>query len=153
MSPQTTTSVDQLSTKVDTSHSVEPVRPSRPQPRRKGSGLLRFVITVLVLGAILGGTYKVLGPEKSRKVVEYLKEGWTKPQLKSILEKLGLTARDILRIKGNEAHEHVINNPNSTEDELLDAMVGHPILVERPIVITPKGAVVARPADKVDPIL
>jgi arsenate reductase len=87
------------------------------------------------------------------QVVEYLKDGWTKPQLKDILRKLGKTPRDILRIKGNEAHEHIINNPNATDDEILDAMVGHPILVERPIVITPKGAVLARPADEVDPIL
>jgi arsenate reductase len=87
------------------------------------------------------------------KVVEYLKEGWTKPQLREILKKLGKTPRDILRLRGNEAHEHIINNPNSTDDEILDAMVGHPILVERPIVITPKGAVLARPADQVDSIL
>ena len=87
------------------------------------------------------------------KVVEYLKDGWTKPQLKAILKKLGKSPRDILRIKGNEAHEHIIGNPNSTDDELLDAMVGHPILVERPIVVTPKGAVLARPADEVDSIL
>ena len=87
------------------------------------------------------------------EVVEYLKDGWTKPQLKAILKKLGKTPRDILRIKGNEAHEHIIGNPNSTDDEILDAMVGHPILVERPIVITPKGAVLARPAEDVDSIL
>ena len=87
------------------------------------------------------------------QVVEYLKDGWTKPQLKDILKKLGKSPRDILRIRGNEAHEHIINNPNSTDDELLDAMVGHPILVERPIVITKKGAVLARPADHVDAIL
>lgn len=86
-------------------------------------------------------------------VVEYLKDGWTKPQLKEILKKLGKTPRDILRTRGNEAHEHIINNPNSTDDEILDAMVGHPILVERPIVITPKGAVLARPMDQVDSIL
>ncbi|MGZ3273654.1 MAG: arsenate reductase (glutaredoxin) [Caulobacteraceae bacterium] len=87
------------------------------------------------------------------QVVEYLKDGWTKPQLKEILKKLGKTPRDILRIRGNEAHEHIINNPNSTDDEILDAMVGHPILVERPIVITKKGAVLARPVDQVDSIL
>ena len=86
-------------------------------------------------------------------VVEYLKDGWTKPQLKDILKKLGKTPRDILRIRGNEAHEHIINNPNATDDEILDAMVGHPILVERPIVISKKGAVLARPADEVDSIL
>ena len=87
------------------------------------------------------------------KVVEYLKDGWTKPQLKDILAKLGKSPRDILRLKEDEAHEHIINNPNSTDDEILDAMVGHPILVERPIVITPKGAVLARPADLVEPLL
>ena len=87
------------------------------------------------------------------EVVEYLKEGWTKPQLKEILKKLGKSPRDILRIRGNEAHENIIGNPNSTDDEILDAMVGHPILVERPIVITRKGAVLARPADQVDSIL
>ena len=87
------------------------------------------------------------------KVVEYLKDGWTKPQLKEILKKLGQSPRDILRIRGNEAHEHIINNPNATEDEILDAMVGHPILVQRPIVITKKGAVLARPPEEVDAIL
>ena len=87
------------------------------------------------------------------KVVEYLKDGWTKPQLKDILKKLGKTPRDILRIRGNEAHEHIINNPNATDDEILDAMVGHPILVERPIVVSNKGAVLARPAEDVDSIL
>ena len=87
------------------------------------------------------------------QVVEYLKDGWTKPQLKEILKKLGKSPRDILRIRGNEAHEHIINNPNSTDDEILDAMVGHPILVERPIVISKKGAVLARPAEDVDSIL
>ena len=87
------------------------------------------------------------------KVVEYLKDGWTKPQLKAILEKLGLTARDILRTRGNEAHEHLINNPNTPEDDIIDAMIGHPILVERPIVITPKGARLCRPQETVDEIL
>ena len=86
-------------------------------------------------------------------VVEYLKDGWTKPQLKQILKTLGKSPREIMRIRGNEAHEHIINNPNSTDDEILDAMVGHPILVERPIVITPKGAVLARPAEDVEAIL
>jgi arsenate reductase len=87
------------------------------------------------------------------KVVEYLKDGWTTPQLKEILRKLGKTPRDIFRLRGNEAHEHIINNPNSTDDEILDAMVGHPILVQRPIVVTPKGSVLARPAEQVDSIL
>ena len=86
-------------------------------------------------------------------VVEYLKDGWTKPQLKDLLKKLGLTARDVMRIRGTPAEELKLTDPKATEDQIIDAMVGHPILVERPIVITPKGAVLARPAEKVLEIL
>jgi arsenate reductase len=86
-------------------------------------------------------------------VVEYLKDGWTKPQLKDLLKKLGLSARDVMRIRGTPAEELKLTDPKATEDQIIDAMVGHPILVERPIVITPKGAVLARPAEKVLEIL
>lgn len=87
------------------------------------------------------------------KVVEYLKAGWTKAELKRILQLLGKTPREVLRIRGNDAHEHLINNPNSTDDEIIDAMIGHPILVERPIVVTRKGARLCRPAEAVHEIL
>jgi arsenate reductase len=86
-------------------------------------------------------------------VVEYLKDGWTKPQLKGLLKKLGLTARDVLRIRGTPAEELKLTDPKTTEDQIIDAMIGHPILVERPIVVTPKGAVLARPSEKVLEIL
>ena len=86
-------------------------------------------------------------------VVEYLKDGWTKPQLKEILKKLGLTARDVLRIRGTPAEELKLTDPSTTDEEIIDAMVGHPILVERPIVVTKKGAVLARPMEKVHDIL
>jgi arsenate reductase len=86
-------------------------------------------------------------------VVEYLKAGWTKPQLKDLLKKLNLTARDVLRIRGTPAQELALTDPSTTDEEILDAMVGHPVLVERPIVLTPKGAVLARPVDRVQDIL
>ena len=86
-------------------------------------------------------------------VVEYLKEGWTKPQLKDLLSKLGLTARDVMRIRGTPAEELKLTDRKTTDDEIIDAMVGHPILVERPIVLTPKGAVLARPPEKIEAIL
>lgn len=86
-------------------------------------------------------------------VVEYLKAGWTKPQLKALLKKLGLTARDVLRIRGTPAEELKLTDPKTTEDQIIDAMIGHPILVERPIVVTAKGAVVARPMEKALEIL
>jgi arsenate reductase len=86
-------------------------------------------------------------------VVEYLKEGWTKPQLKDLLAKLGLSARDVMRIRGTPAEELKLTDRKTTEDEIIDAMIGHPILVERPIVLTPKGAVLARPPEKIEAIL
>jgi arsenate reductase len=86
-------------------------------------------------------------------VVDYLKDGWTKPQLKDLLKKLGLTARDVLRIRGTPAQELALTDPATTDEEIIDAMIGHPILVERPIVVTPKGAVLARPAERVQDIL
>ena len=87
------------------------------------------------------------------KVVEYLKDGWTRPQLKALLEKLGMSAREVMRIRGTPAEELELTRPGVSDEEIIDAMIGHPILVERPIVLTPKGAVLARPADKIEEIL
>jgi arsenate reductase len=86
-------------------------------------------------------------------IVEYLKAGWTKAELKRILQLSGLSARDIMRIRGTPAEELNLVNRDTTEDQIIDAMIGHPILVERPIVVTPKGAVLARPPEKVEEIL
>ncbi len=86
-------------------------------------------------------------------VVEYLKAGWTKPQLKRLLKVMGASARDILRVRGTPAEELKLTDPNATEDQILDAMVGHPILVERPIVETAKGAALCRPQEKVHDLL
>jgi arsenate reductase len=86
-------------------------------------------------------------------VIEYLKAGWTRPQLKGLLAQLGLTAREVLRVRGTPAEELGLTGPQATEDQILDAMVAHPILVERPIVVTPKGARLCRPMDRVREIL
>lgn len=87
------------------------------------------------------------------KVVEYLKVGWTKDQLKALLKAGGLTARDVLRVRGTPAEELGLTAASATDDEILDAMVAHPILVERPIVQTPKGVVLARPMERVFDVL
>jgi arsenate reductase len=82
-------------------------------------------------------------------VVEYLKTGWTKGQLEDLLKRLGLTARDILRVRGTEAHELGLTDPVASDEALIAAMILDPVLVERPIVVTPKGAALCRPADLV----
>ncbi len=86
-------------------------------------------------------------------VIEYLKVGWTKPQLQDLLKELGLTARDILRTKGALAGELGLLEGGVSGDRILDAMVEHPALVERPIVVGPKGAVVARPVERFAEVL
>jgi len=82
-------------------------------------------------------------------VVEYVKAGWTKPQLKALLHEMGIAPRDVLRVRGTPAEELGLTDPQATDDQILDAMVTHPILVERPIVVTPKGAALCRPSEKV----
>lgn len=82
-------------------------------------------------------------------VVEYLKVGWTKPQLQDLLRRLGVSAHDILRVRGTDAHELGLTDPNASDDAVIAAMIIAPILVERPIVVTPKGAALCRPADLV----
>jgi arsenate reductase len=87
------------------------------------------------------------------KVVEYLKTGWTIPQLKSLLQGMKARPRDILRVRGTPAEELGLTDPAVSDEALLAAMAEHPVLVERPIVITPKGTVLARPVEKLQAYL
>lgn len=82
-------------------------------------------------------------------VVEYLKTGWTKPQLEDLLKRLGRSAHDILRVRGTSAHELGLTDPVASDDALIAAMIIDPVLVERPIVVTSKGAALCRPAELV----
>ena len=82
-------------------------------------------------------------------VIEYLKEGWTRPQLLGLLAAAGLTPREALRESKSPAKELGLLDPSTTQDTLLDAMVEHPVLVNRPIVCTPKGVRLCRPSEAV----
>jgi arsenate reductase len=83
------------------------------------------------------------------KVVEYLKVGWTKDQLKDLFGKMGVSAHDALRVRGTSAHELGLTDPAASDDAVIAAMIIDPILVERPIVVGPKGAALCRPAERV----
>jgi arsenate reductase (glutaredoxin) len=82
------------------------------------------------------------------KVVEYLKAGWTEAQLEDLFGKMGVTPRQMLRSKGDLAGELGLTSPSTTDAAILKAMVANPVLVERPIVVTPKGVFLCRPADR-----
>ncbi|MEW5687899.1 MAG: arsenate reductase (glutaredoxin) [Pseudomonadota bacterium] len=81
------------------------------------------------------------------EVVEYLQAGWTKPQLQKLLAAMGAKPRDILRDKGTPAAELGLLDDSVSDETILDAMVEHPILVNRPIVVTPKGVKLTRPSE------
>jgi arsenate reductase (glutaredoxin) len=87
------------------------------------------------------------------KVVEYLKAGWTAGQLRDLFAAMGATAREALRERGTPAEELGLLKPGVGEDEIIAAMVAHPILVNRPIVSTPKGARLCRPIEAVHEVL
>ena len=82
-------------------------------------------------------------------VVEYLKEGWTKAQLEDLLARIGASAHDILRVRGTNAVELGLTDPGASDEVLIAAMIIEPILVNRPIVVTAKGAALCRPAELV----
>ncbi len=86
-------------------------------------------------------------------VIEYLKTGWTAPQLKSLLATMKARPRDILRVRGTPAETLGLTDPKTSDDDILAAMIAEPILVERPIVVTPKGAAVTRPKELVQGLL
>ena len=87
------------------------------------------------------------------KVVEYLKTGWTREQLEALFKRMGLSARQALRVRGSKAEELGLTAPGATDAKIIAAMVADPILVERPIVTTKKGAALCRPAEKVQALL
>jgi arsenate reductase len=82
-------------------------------------------------------------------IIDYLATGWTRPQLDGLLAATGLTPRTLLRESGTPAAELGLLDPAITDDAILDAMLAHPILVNRPIVVTPKGAALCRPSEAV----
>ncbi len=87
------------------------------------------------------------------EVVEYLQVGWTREQLRQLSEATGLTLRQLMREKGSPAADLGLLDDGSGEDRLLAAMIEHPILVNRPVVVTPKGAKLCRPSEVVFDLL
>ena len=84
-------------------------------------------------------------------VVRYLTEGWTREQLQKLFNDAGLTPRQAVRKRESLYTE--LGLADASDEEILDAMVTNPVLVERPFVVTDKGSRLARPLQNVDEIL
>ena len=82
-------------------------------------------------------------------IIEYLKEPPSRDRLKELIAAMGITSRELLREKGTPYAELGLSDQSLTDDQLLDAMLAHPILINRPIVETPKGTRLCRPSEAV----
>lgn len=83
------------------------------------------------------------------EVIEYLKDPPSRTQLVKLIKAMGISPRDLLRRKGTPYDELGLDNPKWTGAELIDFMIAHPILIHRPIVVTPKGVRLCRPPELV----
>lgn len=83
------------------------------------------------------------------EVIEYLRAGWTAAQLRTLLAEMNARPADLLREKGTPAKELGLLDSGATDDVMLREMVVHPILVNRPIVVTPRGVKLCRPSEVV----
>lgn len=87
------------------------------------------------------------------EVIEYLKTPPTRQRLVALISAMGVTARDILREKGTPYLELGLDDLSLPEDALIDAMIQHPVLINRPIAVTNKGVKLCRPSEIVLSIL
>jgi arsenate reductase len=82
-------------------------------------------------------------------VIEYLKTPPARALLQQLVARMGVTVRDLLREKGTPYAELGLGDASLSDDQLLDAMMAHPILINRPIVVTAKGVKLCRPSELV----
>ena len=87
------------------------------------------------------------------RVIEYLKTPPSRGELTSLLERMAMTPRALLRRRGTPYEELGLDDPKTSDDALIGAMLKHPILIERPIVVTEHGVRLCRPVEKLAEIL
>lgn len=87
------------------------------------------------------------------EIIEYLKTPPSRENLLELINAMGISVRALLRERGTPYHELGLSNPELRDDQLIDQMLAHPILINRPIVVTRKGAKLCRPSETVLPLL
>ena len=87
------------------------------------------------------------------EVIEYLKTPPSRDHLVELLAKINLSPRELLRSKEPVNDNLGLDNPELSDDQIIDAMIAHPILINRPIVVTNKGAALCRPSERVFELL
>jgi arsenate reductase (glutaredoxin) len=87
------------------------------------------------------------------RIIEYLKTPPSRAELVDLITRMGITPRQLLRRKGTPYDELGLDDPKLTDDRLIDLMLEHPILINRPIVVTPLGVSLCRPSEAVLDVL
>jgi arsenate reductase len=113
--------------------------------------------TIIYHNPNCGTSRKVLGmlteAGENPVVIEYLKTPPSRAELVSLLQRMGIKPRDLLRQRGTPYDELGLSDLSKSDDALLDAMQAHPILMERPVVVTKRGVRLCRPAERVQELL
>jgi arsenate reductase len=86
-------------------------------------------------------------------IIEYLKTPPARAKLIELIKAMGIRVRDLVRERGTPYHDLGLDDPDLTDDQLIDQMLAHPILINRPIVVTEKGVKLCRPSETVLPLL
>ena len=87
------------------------------------------------------------------EVIDYMNVGWTKPQLTTLFVACGITPREALRLTKSPAKDLGLDDPAITDEHIMEMMILHPVLVNRPIVCSQKGTRLCRPSETVLPLL
>ena len=119
----------------------------------RGSGTGSFVTVTIYHNPDCGTSRNVLGLIRNSGedpvIIEYLKTPPSRDTLKDLIHRMGIAVRDLLRQKGTPYDALGLGNPALSDDQLLAAMMEDPILINRPIVITPLGVKLCRPSEEV----
>ena len=95
----------------------------------------------------------IIDAGRQPRIVKYLEAGWRRSDLVNLLAAMNLSARAILRVRGTPAEDLGLTRAGVGDEAIIEAMLAHPILVERPIVVSPKGVALCRPWEKVKALL
>lgn len=87
------------------------------------------------------------------EIIEYLKTPPSRAKLLELIRAMGISVRDLLREKGTAYHELGLGDSRLTDEQLIEEMLAHPVLINRPIVVTDKGTKLCRPSETVLPLL
>ena len=128
----------------------------RSHRARSNGELLRMSVTIYhnpACGTSRNTLALIRATGTEPQVIHYLETPPSREELVSLIRRMGIGPRDLLREKGTPYVELGLAEPSLTDDQLIDAMIEHPVLINRPIVVTPQGTRLCRPSEVVLGIL